>query len=70
MSFEFKRDETVERALRRIFREEIDGILSALTGLKRLSRDSAVHDSRKRLKKSPRVIKTGAGRPVQERTAG
>ena len=51
MSFEFKRDETVERALRRIFREEIDGILSALTGLKRLSRDEAVHDSRKRLKK-------------------
>ena len=51
MSFEFKRDETIERALRRIFREEIDGIQSALTGRKRLSRDEAVHDSRKRLKK-------------------
>lgn len=51
MSFEFKRDETVERASGRIFREEIDGILNTLTGGRRLSRDKAIHESRKRIKK-------------------
>lgn len=57
MSFEFKRKETVPRALKRIMLEEIDQILTALAGGRRISRDNAIHDARKRIKKLRAVLR-------------
>ena len=51
MSFEFKRDETIEHAVRRISRAQIDEIIADLARNRRISRDRAIHESRKRLKR-------------------
>ena len=57
MSFEFKPNEQVEHAVRRIARAEFRDLIAALTGRRRFGRDKLVHDARKRLKKLRALVR-------------
>ena len=70
VTFEFKRDETIQHAFRRIARAQIDDILADLTGRRHISRDKAVHESRKRLKRLRallRLVRGAVSRSVRRR---
>jgi CHAD domain-containing protein len=70
MSFEFKRDESVQRAARRIAKDEIADVATALGHRRRISHDKAVHAARKGLKKLralTRIVRDSIGQRAYDR---
>jgi CHAD domain-containing protein len=57
MAFELKPDEKLRRGIRRIARNQLDKALELLTGEESASRDEAVHEVRKSLKKVRAVLR-------------
>jgi CHAD domain-containing protein len=57
VSFELKPDESLRKGLRRIVRKQVDDALQELTGTHKGSRDEAVHEARKSLKKARAVLR-------------
>src|SRR5579863_3060081 len=51
MAYRLERDESVISGIRRVIREEIDSAESHLAGKKKTTRDEAIHDARKSIKK-------------------
>jgi CHAD domain-containing protein len=62
MTFQLKSDQSLRKNLWRIARKQIDSALEALTGPKSGTRDEAVHEARKSLKKVRAVLRLA--RPV------
>jgi CHAD domain-containing protein len=61
VSFQFKQDEGVQHGLRRIACHQIDRILRDLSGGRRVGRDKAIHEARKRLKRLRALIRLTRG---------
>jgi CHAD domain-containing protein len=57
MSLQLKSDQSLRKNLRRIARKQIDSALEELTGPKSATRDEAVHEARKSLKKVRAVLR-------------
>jgi CHAD domain-containing protein len=57
MSFQLRPEESLRKSLRRIVRNQMDGILEELTGSHNGPRDEAVHEARKSLKKIRAVLR-------------
>lgn len=73
MSFHFQQKEAIERGVHRIARAQIDQILVDLGGRRRQSRDKAIHESRKRLKRLRallRLLRDGMGRAARRKANG
>src|SRR5262245_3745690 len=62
MSFQLKPDQSLRKNLRRIVQKQIDGALEELAGTSAGTRDDAVHEARKSLKKVRAVLRLA--RPV------
>jgi CHAD domain-containing protein len=70
MSFEFKQDESVQRGVRRIARDEIADVEKAMGHRRRISHDKAVHAARKGLKKLralTRIVRDSIGQRAYQR---
>lgn len=57
MALELKRTETVPAGIRRIIREQIDAAIAQLEGRTHLTRDEAVHEARKCIKKARAALR-------------
>jgi CHAD domain-containing protein len=57
MSFQLRPEESLRKGLRRIVRNQLDGILEELTAAPKGPRDEAVHEARKGLKKVRAVLR-------------
>src|SRR5580700_8770899 len=51
MAYRLKRDESVIRGLKRVVREEMESAVAQLSGGNEASRDEAIHEARKSIKK-------------------
>src|SRR5579863_5096978 len=51
MAYRLERDESVISGIRRVIREEIESAEEHLAGKKKTTRDEAIHDARKSIKK-------------------
>lgn len=51
MSFAFRQDESIDKALHRIACKQVENVLAELAGPRRLSRDKAIHSARRRIKR-------------------
>src|SRR5581483_1879929 len=64
MGYRFKRDESVTAGVRRIAREELDSVVTELSRAHARSRDEAIHEARKSVKKVRallRLVRTEMG---------
>jgi CHAD domain-containing protein len=51
MAFQLERDESIREGIRRVVREEVASASSLLSGEQKISRDEAIHEARKSIKK-------------------
>jgi CHAD domain-containing protein len=61
MAYRLKRDESVIRGLKRVVREEIESAAAQLSGEMKTSRDEAIHEARKSIKKVRALLRLMSG---------